>query len=160
MWHVCCCNSKPNSFKIVDSIYNVYVGILSFSWFLIANEACCLFCDWVAFDFDWYDTIMSGRYHKCWFNTSYCHLLFTVLSVCEKSAIFLNVAIFLCPKHMMVKISFVHQCQKLPQCLVICHKWWNCVWIWSQLFWGEVLSLPMLSLAIHLLCLMLWWLVE
>ena len=59
---------------------------------------------------------------------------------------------FPCPKHMTVRISFEHQCQKLSQYLIICHKWWNYVWIGIHLFWGEVLSFPMLSLAIHPLC--------
>ena len=55
-----------SSLNVVYAIHNVYVGILPFCWFLIANETCCLSCDWVAFDFNWYDTIMSGRYLKCW----------------------------------------------------------------------------------------------
>ena len=63
--------------------------------FLIINETYCRTCDWTAFDFDWYDAIMSGRYLTCWFNNSYCHLLFAVLGVCEKSAVLLNLAIFL-----------------------------------------------------------------
>ena len=60
------------AFNVVNAIYNAYVGILSFCWFLIGNETYCMSCDWVALDFDGYEAIMSGRYIKCWFNNSCC----------------------------------------------------------------------------------------
>ena len=96
------------AFNIVNAIHNVYVGILSFCWFVITNKACCKACDGVTFHFDGYNAIMYGRYLKHWFINSYCH----ILGICEKSVILLYVTILLfCPKHMIVKISFVHQCQ-------------------------------------------------
>ena len=71
------------AFKAVNAIYNVYIGILSFCWILIANEVCSMSCDWVTCDLDGYDTIMSGRYLEHWFNNSFCCLLSTVSDVCE-----------------------------------------------------------------------------
>ena len=84
------------AFNVVNPIHDVYIGDLSFCWFLITNEACNMSCDWVTFDFDGYDAIVSGRYLRYWFNNSYCHLLFTVLDGCEKFAILLYVVILFC----------------------------------------------------------------
>ena len=50
------------AFNVVNAIHNVYIGVLSFCGFLIANEACHMSCDWVTFDFDGYDAIVSARY--------------------------------------------------------------------------------------------------
>ena len=41
----------------------------------------CMSCDWMAFDFGGYNAILSWRYLKCWFNNSYCCLLFAVAGV-------------------------------------------------------------------------------
>ena len=76
----------------MNAIYNVYIGILSFYWILITDEVCSMSCDWVTFDLDGYNAIISGRYPEHWFNNSYCHLLFTVSGVCEKFSILLYVA--------------------------------------------------------------------
>ena len=86
------------AFNVVNAIYNVYIGILTFCWILIPDEACSMSCYCVTFDLNGYDAIMSRRYFECWFNNFYCCLLFTVPGVCEKSAILFYVAIlFLIP---------------------------------------------------------------
>ena len=36
------------AFNAVSAIYNVYIGILSYCWFVITNETCHMSCDWVA----------------------------------------------------------------------------------------------------------------
>ena len=48
-------------FDVVNAIYNIYIGILSFCGILITDEICCMSCDCVTFDLDWCDAIMSRK---------------------------------------------------------------------------------------------------
>ena len=75
------------AFDVVNAIYNIYMS------FPFVESGLLMSCDCVTFDLGGYDAIMSRRYFESWFNISYCCLLFTVCSVCEKSAILLYVAI-------------------------------------------------------------------
>ena len=81
------------SFHVVNAIYNVYIGILSFCGVVIIDEICCMSFDCVAFYLDWYNAIMSRKFFVSWFDNFYCCLLFTVSGMCEKSAILLYIAI-------------------------------------------------------------------
>ena len=97
-WYAYWCNltwecSQMFLFDVVYAIYNIYIGILSFSWVMIVDEICHMPFNCVSFDLDWDDTIMSRWYFERWLDNSYCCLLFTVLSICEKSATLLYVAI-------------------------------------------------------------------
>ena len=137
-------------FNVAYSIHNVYVGILSFCWFLIANEASCLSCNWVTFDFDWYDTVMSRRNLKCWFDNSYCCLLCAVLGVCEKSAILLYLASLL----LAPSIWYWEFLLSMPKIISVSGNLSQMMKLWINLnsaIWGGVLSFLMLSMVIHLL---------
>ena len=48
------------SFDVVYAIYNIYIGILSFCWILIADEIYHMSFNCMAFGLDWDDAVMSG----------------------------------------------------------------------------------------------------
>ena len=85
--------SQMFSFYVVYAIYDVDIGILPFCWILIADKICHMSFNCVSFDVDWDDAIMSRTYFESWLDNSYSCLLFTVLSLSEKSAILLYVAV-------------------------------------------------------------------
>ena len=83
------------SFDVVYAIHNIYIWILSFCWVFIADKICHMSLNCMTFDLDWDNTIMLWWYLESWLDNSYGCLLFTVSSICEKSAIFLFVAVLL-----------------------------------------------------------------
>ena len=98
----------------MNAIYDVEIGVSSFCRILISYKVCCMFCNCVAFDLDWYAAIMCRQYFKGQFDNTCCCYLFAVVSLCEESLISLYVAIFFrYPKHQILGASFVHGYRKL-----------------------------------------------
>ena len=86
------------SFGVMNSISDMYVGVLPFFGVLITDEVGCMPLNCMFFDLDLYDTIVSGWYPKGWFHNSNICLLFTISGVGKNSTFLLYVAIlFLVP---------------------------------------------------------------
>ena len=108
--------------SMVGSRWPTYSPLLKAMCLLVLfDKVCHMSCNYMFFDFDWDNTIMSRRYFESWLDNAYYHLLFTVLSISEEPAILLYVAVlFLIPVILPGK-HFVYQFQIVFLCLVACN---------------------------------------